>query len=234
MPEKGEPVLSREPLVSVILPTLNSAASLQRAVNAVKSLRPEIIVTDGGSEDATRIIAEKAGGIIVASEPGRGRQLSAGAAAATGDWLLFLHSDTILNTEAVSAISGFILEPKHTRCAGYFSLAFDETSRPAMRTAKIANWRSRVFGLPYGDQGLLVHRDIYRKIGGYSSIPIMEDVDIIRRLGRRRLKLLRGQAITSAERYRRAGWSRRSLKNLGCLALYFLGVSPNRIAAIYG
>ncbi len=95
-------------------------------------------------------------------------------------------------------------------------------------------WRCRVLALPYGDQGLLIHRHLLRQVGGVRALPLMEDVDLVRRLGRRRLVALDIAAITSAEKWRRQGWYRRSLRNFGCLALYFAGVRPSLIARLYG
>ncbi|MEE8246899.1 MAG: glycosyl transferase family 2, partial [Alphaproteobacteria bacterium] len=89
-------------------------------------------------------------------------------------------------------------------------------------------------GLPYGDQGLLIHRDLYSRVGGFRPLPLMEDVDIVRRIGARRLVVLEAAALTSAARYRRAGYLRRSLRNLACLGLYFLGVPPRLLVRLYG
>jgi hypothetical protein len=99
---------------------------------------------------------------------------------------------------------------------------------------RLVAWRVRTLALPYGDQGLLIRRDFYRSLGGFRPWPLMEDVDLVRRIGRHRLTVLRSAARTSAERWRRGGWKRRSLRNLGCLTLYFLGVPPRLIAHLYG
>jgi len=95
-------------------------------------------------------------------------------------------------------------------------------------------WRTKALGLPYGDQGLLIPRDLYRSLGGYAPIPLMEDVDLARRLGRRRIDLLDADALTSAERYRRSGYLARSSRNLALLALYFAGVPPEPLARLDG
>ena len=94
--------------------------------------------------------------------------------------------------------------------------------------------RTSIAALPYGDQGLLVPRSLYQLLGGYRPLPLMEDVDLVGRIGRRRLVTLDGEAWTSAERWRRDGWTRRSLRNLACLSLYLIGVSPRQIARLYG
>ena len=99
---------------------------------------------------------------------------------------------------------------------------------------RLANWRARAFGLPYGDQGLLISRVLYDAAGGYAPLPLMEDVDLVRRLGKRRLAPLEAVAVTAAERYRRNGWWRRPLRNLCLLGLYVLGIPPERLARWYG
>jgi hypothetical protein len=130
-------------------------------------------------------------------------------------------------------VRAFVAVPEHRRRAAYFRLAFDDDSWPARRTATLANLRSRLLALPYGDQGLLISRTLLDEIGGFHSLPIMEDVDIVRRIGRRRLRFLDAVIRTSAERYRRDGWLRRSLRNSLCLALWFAGMPPQRIRDMY-
>jgi hypothetical protein len=118
-------------------------------------------------------------------------------------------------------------------CAAYFRFALDDSHPGARRIEAFVRWRCALFALPYGDQGLLIARKTYEAIGGFRSLPLMEDVDIARRLGRLRLVSLDHPAITSAQRYRRDGWWARPLRNLACLALYFLGVPPGRLLRLY-
>ena len=118
--------------------------------------------------------------------------------------------------------------------AGYFRLRFDSADPRARRIERLASWRCRTFGLPYGDQGLLIGRAFYADVGGFRDLPLMEDVDLARRIGRRRLVALDAEAVTSAERYERDGWLARPMRNLGCLALYFAGLSPTVIRRLYG
>jgi len=219
-------------LLSVVIPVLNGLPGLSAAIGAVVDLADEIVVVDGGSTDGSPAAAAALGARVVAAPRGRGMQLAAGASAARGDWLLFLHADTALSPGWRAAADRHMQDA--AAAAGYFRLAFDEASSPARRTAMAAGWRARALGLPYGDQGLLIARGLYEAVGGYREIPLMEDVDIVRRIGRRRLRPLDAVATTSAARYRRDGWTRRSLRNLGCLALYFAGVAPERIARLYG
>ena len=123
---------------------------------------------------------------------------------------------------------------EHPGQAGWFRLALDCDDPRARRLERTVAWRSRVLALPYGDQGLLIHRDLLAAAGGMRDLPLMEDVDLIRRLGRRRLRALDAVALTSAEKWQRDGWYRRSFRNLGCLALWFVGVPPRLIVRIYG
>jgi rSAM/selenodomain-associated transferase 2 len=233
------PHLLPAPRLSVVIPTLNAAAALPGCLAALRPARArglvdQVLVADGGSTDATREIARESAAILVDSAPGRGTQLAAGARMAAGDWLLFLHADTRLAPGWAEAMLAHTADPAGADRAAAFRLAFDEVSPRAERLAALANWRSRRLGLPYGDQGLLIARALYDAVGGYADLPLMEDVDLARRLGRRRLSLLPVAAVTSASRYRREGWRRRPLRNLTLLALWRLGVPPARLRRRYG
>jgi hypothetical protein len=157
-------------------------------------------------------------------------QLRAGAAAANAPWLLFLHADTCLAPGWAAEAAAFMADDPGR--AGYFRMRLDDEAAAARRLERVVAWRSRVLGLPYGDQGLLISAALYRQLGGHAAIPLMEDVDLARRLGRGRLRALGSAAVTSAARYRR-GYLRRSCRNLALLALYFCGVPPDRLARLY-
>ncbi len=225
--------------LSVIIPAYQAAAELPRALDALEAGRraglvAEVVVADGGSTDATPGLAAAAGARLVTAPRGRGSQLAAGAAAAAGDWLLFLHADTALEAGWEEGARAFMAAPGSEQRAAAFRFAVDDPEPAARRLEALVAWRCRVLGLPYGDQGLLLHRDLYRRVGGYRPLPLMEDVDLVRRLGGKRLELLEAAALTSAARYRRAGYLRRSLRNLACLGLYFLGVPPRLLVRLYG
>jgi rSAM/selenodomain-associated transferase 2 len=219
--------------IDVVIPTLNAARTL---ATTLASLRGDhslaITVCDGGSRDDTTAIARQAGASIVVSDPGRGRQLADGAAAGSAPWLLFLHADTALSAGWAGSARRFMADAAAK--AGYFRLRFDSADPRARRIERLVAWRSRALGLPYGDQGLLIARAFYRQIGGFRPLPLMEDVDLVRRIGRRNLVALEAEAVTSAQRYERDGWLARPLRNLSCLALYFAGLSPNTIQRLYG
>jgi rSAM/selenodomain-associated transferase 2 len=222
--------------VSAIIPTLNAAATLAHPIAALQGavIVTEVVVVDGGSCDGTVSLAHVAGARVMEAARGRGTQLAAGAGAASGDWLLFLHADCCLDAGWEDAVRAFCAAPHADERAGYFDFALDDPAPWARRMERIVAWRCRNFALPYGDQGLLIARSLYDTVGGFAPLPLMEDVELVRRLGRRRLASIGGRCIASARRYRQVGYGRRALRNLFCLSLYFAGVSPRRIARIYG
>ena len=231
-------ISSQPPKLSVIIPTLNAAAVLPAAItqfNAAKAdgLVADIIVSDGGSHDDSVVLAQTAGALVVAGHPGRGQQLARGAQAASGDWLLFLHADTRLDPGWEAAVTAFIAAKGENHAAA-FAFALDDDAPAARRLERMVAWRGRWLALPYGDQGLLISRKRYDQLGGFRPIPLMEDVDLVRRIGPKRLTILDCRALTSAARYRRDGYLRRSLRNLTCLSLFFAGAPPRLIARLYG
>ena len=219
--------------LSVVIPTLNAAEALPGCLGALMEgveagLIRELVISDGGSTDATLAIADEAGAEIIAGAPSRGGQLRRGAGAAHGDWMLFLHADTILPA-GWAGLAAAHLETGRPAC---FRLKFDTGGLAPRLVAGWANLRSKLFRLPYGDQGLLVSARDYRAVGGYRDIPLMEDVAIARALGRR-LVMLPMHVRTSAARYRREGWLRRGGRNLSLLLRYFAGVAPERLVRRY-
>lgn len=224
-------------MISVVIPTLNAAphigptlASLVQA--AVDGLVGEVIIADGGSSDGTQRIAEAWGATLVTAQAGRGTQLAAGAEQARKPWLLFLHADTQLEPGWEAEAARFMTASEDRAAVFRFRLA-DRGLSPRLLEAGVA-LRCSLFGLPYGDQGLLISRKLYNEVDGFKPIPIMEDVDLMRRIGRRRVTVLKAMATTSAQRYRKSGYLPRAVRNLGCLAMYYGGVSPSRIARFYG
>lgn len=225
-----------EGLISVIIPTLNAADTLGHLLGTLRACAEitEVIVVDGGSSDDTVAVAGAAGAAVVEAQRGRGAQLRAGAAAAAGAWLLFLHGDCRLLAGWDRVVAAFFAAPQAADCAGYFDFALDDDAPAARRLERIVAWRCRLFALPYGDQGLLISRPLYEAVGGFAPVPLMEDVELARRLGRRRLARIGRGCVASARRYRRDGYWLRPLRNLFCLSLYFTGLPPDRIARLYG
>ncbi|MEO1549635.1 MAG: TIGR04283 family arsenosugar biosynthesis glycosyltransferase [Pseudomonadota bacterium] len=221
--------------LSVILPTLNAAhelapilADLTQGVQS--GLVAEVIFADGGSTDDTAQIAEEVGATLITSPPGRGTQLAAGCAASRAPFLLICHTDCRLPSSWPETVST-ALETAPTS-AHYGKLRFNAKGLWPRWTERWAAFRSRVLGLPYGDQTLLLSKSLYTSSGGYPAIPLMEDVALARAL-RGHLRPLDLTVTTSARRYEAEGWLKRGAKNLILLSRYFLGASPTKLAQEY-
>lgn len=216
--------------LTVVIPALNAAGTLAATLATVRG--QTVIVVDGGSGDRTIAIAREHGAKTIEAPRGRGAQLAAGVAAADTPWVLMLHADTRPARDWPSAARSHMAAwPEH---AGYFDFALDTNDTRARRLERLVAWRCRRFALPYGDQGLLVSKAVLDAAGGIRPLPLMEDVDLARRLGGDRLRRLGCPALTSAAKWEREGWRRRSARNLACLALYRCGVPPAAIRRLYG
>jgi rSAM/selenodomain-associated transferase 2 len=220
--------------ISIVIPTLNAAdgiaPTLACLVEGVSmGLVRELIIVDGGSKDDIAQITKDVGARFLTCEAGRGRQLAVGADHAQAPWLLFIHADTVLDADWAVVIATHI---NNQSKAGYGRLSFDDTGVMSRCVSAGANLRSRLFGLPYGDQGLLISRQMYDQVGGYRDIPLMEDVAIARAL-RGQLRQLDMTATTSAARYHRQGWWARIFKNLMLLARFKMGADPKKLARAY-
>ncbi len=220
--------------ISVIIPTLNEAASIETTLKAIKGQEWQdgtfgVIVVDGGSTDGTRDIAARYARVIE-SKGGRAVQMNTGAAHADGDILLFLHADTVLPQGAFVEITRALKIPGVA--AGFFRLSFD-IPHPFLRFLSLFtsfNW----WWARYGDQGLFLTRKIFGELGGFKEIPIMEDVDIARRLRNRgSLYIVQKPVVTSARRYLGKGIYRQHLLNFFMVTTYHLGVSPERLKKWY-
>ena len=224
------------PLFSVIVPVLGEADRINALVDNIRvagyGTALEIIVADGdpaGSTVAALCRDDVAG---LTAPRGRASQCNAGAALARGDNLLFLHADTRLPAGAFQAAAAAL---DGRADAGAFSLSIRSKDPRLRLIAALATWRSRLFALPYGDQGLFLRRDLFEAMGGYPDIPLMEDVALVRALRRAggRIVILPQRVATSARRWQAEGILRATLRNLALFTLYSLGVSPRRLARHY-
>jgi rSAM/selenodomain-associated transferase 2 len=219
--------------VSAIIPVLNEAQTLPRTLASITIQDPapvEVVVVDGGSTDGSDRIAGIAGASVLSARPGRGSQLQAGARAASGDVLLFLHADTRLPSGAVPAITDLLEEDAVV--GGRFRLRFPHR-RPLLRFIEFLSrfpwtWTS------YGDSGFFVRRSVYEEIGGFEDLPVLEDVRFFRRLKKvGRVRVLPLAVTTSCRRFCYRGPWRQLIINIGLVVSYFSGTPPAALAARY-
>jgi len=217
-------------MLTIIIPVLNEAPNLERLLPRLSATCPEaeIIVVDGGSHDTGLEVARRHGAGVLLSRRGRARQMNAGAAAAAGGILVFLHADTELSVKAPLAIEAAL--EKAEVVGGRFDVRLD-SRRPLLRlVAALMNLRSRLTGIATGDHAIFVRRSVFESLGGYADIPLMEDVEFTRRLKRvGRLAYLRLTVATSARKWEREGVLRTICLMWSLRLLYWLGVSPARL-----
>ena len=219
--------------ISIIIPALNEAATIARTLSHLEGVDDlEVFVVDGGSEDETAKLAESRGAKVIHSHPGKAVQMNAGAAAATGDVLAFLHADTLLpedfNRQIVSALH------QNGVVAGAFRLSIDSTVAGIRIIERMANWRSRILRLPYGDQALFMKKSLFEKMGGFAEVPIMEDFILIRRLKHKgKIVLLPESVMTSPRRWLHFGIFKTWLINQWIIIAYYLGTPPERLNRWY-
>jgi len=226
-------VFVEKPLISVIIPTLNESAVLGRTLERVcRADGIEVIVSDGGSQDATAGIASAAGATVMAVSGGRAAQMNAAAASAKGQILLFLHADTLLPAGYDALIRRALDNPSVV--AGAFKFQTDGTGIAMRLVEWAANFRSSIMNWPYGDQGLFMEKRIFEESGGFAHLAIMEDFELVRRLRRRgSVVTLDNPAVTSARRWRKLGVFRTALLNQCMVAGFFTGVEPERLSRLY-
>ncbi len=226
--------LSSVPLISVIVPSLNEGENILQTLRSAEGKKGvELIVADGGSTDSTVLLAGSSGARVTVSPPGRARQMNAGAATAKGDILLFLHADTILPRGFQDGVLHAL--SKAGVAAGAFSLRFLGERGFLLRCVECtANWRSRWLQMPFGDQAIFLKRQSFEDIGGFPDIPLMEDLEMVRKLRQKgRIVILPSFVRTSPRRYQRDGTLKRILINKFVFFGYFFGASPEKISRWY-
>lgn len=221
------------PRLSIIMPARNEAAHIVASLLPLQSLRGEleIIVVDGGSTDDTAALATPLSDQLLKSPPGRARQMNAGAAAASAETLLFLHADTQLPANFMQLIAQALGEEKRW---GRFDVKLQPSSPLLHLVARMMNWRSRLTGVCTGDQGIFVQRRLFTELGGYADLPLMEDIELSKRLRRYNKPVCLQPALTtSSRRWQQHGTLRTVVLMWWLRALYWLGVSPQRLAKWY-
>lgn len=226
--------IPEQPLISVIIPTLNEAAHLPRTLGALAGAGGvEVIVVDGGSQDGSLAIAQAAGATTLVAGGGRGAQMNQGAVQARGELLLFLHGDTLVPAGFEHWIRHCLDQPGVV--AGAFDLAIDGPGWGLRWVEWGVKQRSRWLQLPYGDQGLFLRASDFRSLGGFPPLPIMEDFALVQQLRRRgRIARVPLAVLTSARRWQRLGVGRTTLINQIMVLGYSLGIPPRRLARWYG
>ncbi|MDZ7959413.1 MAG: TIGR04283 family arsenosugar biosynthesis glycosyltransferase [Aulosira sp. DedQUE10] len=219
--------------LSIIIPTLNEAGNIKDTLASTQSsTNIEVIVVDGGSQDDTVAIAQSFGVKVILSSPGRAVQMNAGAVAASGEILLFLHADTRLPAGFDVMIRTALSQP--ITVAGAFKLRIDAPSWGIRLVEWGVNWRSHFLQMPYGDQGIFITKVVFEQIGYFPELPIMEDFELIRNLKRvGKIAIISVPVITSARRWLKKGIFKTTLINQIIIMAYLLGVSPERIRSWY-
>jgi len=219
--------------VSIIIPALNEAAVIERAITAAwQADAHEVIVVDGGSQDDTVARAEATNCQVIAASPGRAYQQNRGATQANGDVLLFQHADNWLDNTALKQIQAAFQKP--SIIAGAFRQRIAAPGALYRWLERGNAWRARCWGLPYGDQGIFVRRQVFEQLGGFPNVRLMEDLLLMQRVRRKRRPiLLPGPIHIDPRRWQRHGIIRQTLRNWALLTALRLGVTPNELARFY-
>jgi rSAM/selenodomain-associated transferase 2/rSAM/selenodomain-associated transferase 1 len=222
----------KRPYLSVIIPTLNEEKNVQQAIRGARRDWVECVVVDGGSTDRTASLAQRSGARVCSSPPGRALQQNRGAEIAQGKVFLFLHADTALPEDYMSQVFETLMGRSIVMGAFGFRTDMEHPMMKGIET--LANFRSRVLGLPYGDQGLFIRGSVFRRVRGYPEVPLAEDLFFVRKMARLgRIGIAPGHVVTSARKWRRMGLMQTTLFNQIIAACCLLGVSPERLLPLY-
>jgi len=223
--------------LSIVIPVLNEADRINSLICHLQMQSSEnfyeIIVVDGDPRGTTVKVIHDSKVISIKADQGRARQMNAGAAIAGGEVLLFLHADTLLPPKALNKISKVLENMKYV--GGAFSLGIDSDRLLLKIVAARASMRSRINRIPYGDQAIFIRKSYFNKIGGFKDIPLMEDVDLMRRIKKRgdMIYIFRDQVMTSPRRWEKEGVVYTTIRNKVLVSLFFLGVGPEKLLKYY-
>jgi rSAM/selenodomain-associated transferase 2 len=220
--------------LAIVVPMLNEERAIAATLRALRRGAPaaEIIVADGGSRDGSMAIARQLADAVISAPHGRARQMNAGAAAADGDPIAFVHADTIVPADFARQIEAALDDPRVV--GGRFDLALDAHSLAYRILGALISWRSRMMRSATGDQAIFTRREVFARLGGFAEIELCEDVDFVRRLRRiGRIACLRAKVTTSARRWQSRGLLRTVLTMWTLKTLFLLGVSPAWLARHY-
>ncbi|MDJ0707571.1 MAG: TIGR04283 family arsenosugar biosynthesis glycosyltransferase [Leptolyngbyaceae cyanobacterium MO_188.B28] len=231
---EASPIQSRSnDKISIIIPVLNEVASVKATLSPLQwAANVELIVVDGGSVDGTPDLAASLGAQVIKAAVGRAHQMNVGAAAATGDILLFLHADTMLPQGFETMVRGLLRQTEVI--AGAFALGINAELQGLRLIETMVNWRSRFLQTPYGDQAIFLTAPVFREMGGFQEMPLMEDFELVQRLKRRgKIAIAPAAVLTSGRRWEKIGVLKTTLINQFIVLAYYLGVSPTRLARWY-
>lgn len=223
--------------LSIVIPVYREADRINQVIDHLRRLdrggQCEIIVVDGDPGCGTLGVVRDEQVIALGSNKGRARQMNAGAALARGDTLLFLHADTYLPAGGIELVAEAMADSRYV--AGAFGFSFDSTSRTLRFLSSVVSIHSRLTRAPLGDHAIFVRRQYFARIGGYSDIPILEDLELMRRIKRRgdQVKILGARVRTSTRRLEQEGTLYCLARNLSLVCLYSMGASPERLKRYY-
>jgi rSAM/selenodomain-associated transferase 2 len=223
--------------ISIIIPTLNEVETLRKNLNSITAtsqIEIEIIVVDSSSHDKTQNIANIFDVKIIPSrQRNRAYQMNLGAAAASGKILIFLHADTLLPSDYWQLVGEILASPQTV--AGAFELGIDGGQKFFRLIEMAVNWRSRFLSLPYGDQAIFIKAEIFRQVGGFAQLPIMEDYELVKRLQKLgKIRIAPAKVLTSSRRWQKLGICRTTAINQGIILGYHLGIPATELARWYG
>lgn len=223
--------MAQSPSVAILIPALDEEETLRRNLPAALAAADEVVVSDGGSRDATARLARELGARVVTGVPSRGAQLNRAAAASRAEVLVFLHADSVLPPGAIEAVQRAVAAGAS---GGGFLVRFDAEGFVYRLGERVANLRARLTRAPLGDHGQFATRAAFEALGGFREWPLLEDLDLIRRLRHRGpIAVLPLRTTTSARRFEAGGPLRTVLRNWLIWTLYAVGVPPHRLARLY-